>query len=262
MKRFITLLLLLHAVVYADFFNSAKKEALKYEQERAHLCKVFTQKADAYQKNMRNDELARITLESYKNRARIFCSKEEPKKEKKAEHIAKKYPEYMKDISREDARLCKIFQNKLESYKKNMRNDELAQTTLESYKKRTHIFCSQEDLEKKEKAVLEEDEKLCKVFQQGPKLCKKFDKNFHIIEEDSLSDETIKSFKKRAEVFCSSKPLNKKDLEVYNEHKRLCTLFKQKIIDYKKDMRDDELAHATLESYKKRASYFCASTNK
>ncbi len=38
---------------------------------------------------------------------------------------------------------------------------------------------------------------------------------------------------------------------------RLCKVFKQKIVDYKKTMRHDKYAKATLESYKKRAAMFC-----
>jgi hypothetical protein len=210
---------------------------------------------------MRDDELAHLTLESYKNRANIFCSKEEPKQIQKVQKKIEKQPKYMEEISHEDERLCKIFIHKLDNYKKNMRNDELAHTTLESYKKRTQIFCSKETLEKKEKGVLTEDTKLCKVFQQGPILCKKFDQNFTLVPNDPLSKETLQSFEKRAKVFCSSKPLNKKDLEVYREQNRLCKIFSDKIITYQENMRDDELAHKTLESYKKRAKYFCAPKN-
>lgn len=258
MKTIISIFLLLLSILNADFFNSAEKAALKYEQERAHYCKTFTQKAIEYEKHMRDDELARITLESYKNRAKIFCSKEAPKPVKQQQKVKEKTPKYIKDISREDERLCNIFQKKVEEYKKNMREDELAYTTLESYKKRAQIFCSQETLDKKEKGVLKEDEKLCTVFQQGPVLCKKFDKNFNLLNNDELAQETLNSYKKRAEVFCSSKPLNKKDLEVYNEHNRLCKIFNDKITSYQKNMRDDELSRATLTSYKKRAAYFCA----
>ncbi len=38
---------------------------------------------------------------------------------------------------------------------------------------------------------------------------------------------------------------------------RLCKIFQEKIIDYKKKMRDDSYAHTTLESYKKRAKIYC-----
>ena len=41
------------------------------------------------------------------------------------------------------------------------------------------------------------------------------------------------------------------------DYERLCKIFKQKVIDYKKTMRDDAYARATLESYQKRAEIFC-----
>jgi dUTPase len=39
------------------------------------LCKIFTQKVSKYSQNMRTDEYAIKTLESYKKRAKDFCSK-------------------------------------------------------------------------------------------------------------------------------------------------------------------------------------------
>ncbi len=44
--------------------------------------------------------------------------------------------------SNENARLCKMFTEKVENYQSTMRNDELADATLESYKKRMSTFCS------------------------------------------------------------------------------------------------------------------------
>ena len=44
--------------------------------------------------------------------------------------------------SNENARLCKMFTEKVENYESIMRNDELAAATLESYKKRMSTFCS------------------------------------------------------------------------------------------------------------------------
>lgn len=258
MKLFISILLLAHVSLYADYFNSAKKAELKHQQERARYCKIFTKKAIDYEKTMREDELARMTLESYKKRAKIYCSKEEPKKVQKIENNATKTPKYVKDISREDERLCNIFLNKAKNYAKTMRKDELAYSTLVSYQKRAQIFCSEKELAKKENEVRKENERLCKVFQQGPILCKKFDKKFKHIKNDSLSKNTLKSFQKRKQIFCSSAPLHKKDLAVYKEHNRLCKLFNDKIIAYEHNMRNDDLARATLASYKKRAAYFCA----
>jgi len=42
------------------------------------------------------------------------------------------------------------------------------------------------------------------------------------------------------------------------ENERLCKLFTHKAETYKKGMRDDVLAKATLASYEHRASLFCA----
>ena len=48
-----------------------------------------------------------------------------------------------------------------------------------------------------------------------------------------------------------------KDKVEYLENERLCNLFIQKVKDYKKTMRSDFLATATLASYEHRASLFC-----
>jgi len=47
------------------------------------------------------------------------------------------------------------------------------------------------------------------------------------------------------------------DKAEYLENDRLCKLFKQKVIDYKKNMRADFLAATTLASYEHRAELFC-----
>ncbi len=46
------------------------------------------------------------------------------------------------------------------------------------------------------------------------------------------------------------------------EAQRLCKLFTEKAETYKKTMRDDELAHKTLESYEKRAALYCRTEKK
>jgi len=257
MKKTVLLLMALTYLLSAESFKTEDKTAQAIKAEKTKFCKFFTEKALSYGKNMRDDELAKMTLQSYKKRAAIYCSKEEKKVEKVEKKVVEKV-KVEKNIALEDERLCKIFQTKMESYKKTMRDDELAYTTLESYKQRAYIFCSEDSLEKKEKGVLKEDKKLCEVFNQGPVLCKKFDEKSQTDSNDTLSKETLKSFKKRADVFCSKKPLKEKDAKVYTEHMRLCQVFNDKIIAYKKNMRDDKLAKATLESYKKRANYFCS----
>ena len=42
----------------------------------------------------------------------------------------------------ENDRLCKLFTEKVETYKKNMRSDELAIKTLASYEKRASLYCN------------------------------------------------------------------------------------------------------------------------
>ncbi len=54
--------------------------------------------------------------------------------------------------------------------------------------------------------------------------------------------------------------LHKADAMKKYKNERLCKVFQQKIIDYKKHMRSDEYAKATLESYEKRAAIFCGTT--
>lgn len=44
--------------------------------------------------------------------------------------------------SKYDPALCKVFQDKIKAYKKKMRDDSYAKTTLESYKKRAKIYCT------------------------------------------------------------------------------------------------------------------------
>jgi len=42
----------------------------------------------------------------------------------------------------ENERLCKLFTKKIEDYKKTMRDDILAKTTLASYEHRASLFCA------------------------------------------------------------------------------------------------------------------------
>ncbi len=42
-----------------------------------------------------------------------------------------------------------------------------------------------------------------------------------------------------------------------SDYARLCKIFQQKVVDYKKTMRHDSYAEATLKSYQKRAALFC-----
>ena len=47
-------------------------------------------------------------------------------------------------------------------------------------------------------------------------------------------------------------------VQTQEEAKRLCEIFKKKTEDYRKSMRNDELAHKTLESYIARENKFCS----
>jgi len=46
-----------------------------------------------------------------------------------------------------------------------------------------------------------------------------------------------------------------------NENARLCEMFTAKAEDYQATMRNDELAAATLESYKQRMSTYCSKSS-
>ena len=48
-----------------------------------------------------------------------------------------------------------------------------------------------------------------------------------------------------------------KNKAIYVENDRLCKIFTQKVEDYKKNMRKDVLATASLASYESRAELFC-----
>jgi hypothetical protein len=72
MKKTI-ILTLLPFIAFAGFFNEegAARKAEQIENQR--LCKIFTKKVEIYEKKIRNDLLAKVSLESYKYRRDIFC---------------------------------------------------------------------------------------------------------------------------------------------------------------------------------------------
>lgn len=68
--------LLTGASLYAGFFVEPQSKTEKNEiNENERLCMLFTKKAVVYEKEMREDELAKRTLISYKERAARFCKK-------------------------------------------------------------------------------------------------------------------------------------------------------------------------------------------
>ncbi|WP_457746389.1 hypothetical protein [Sulfurimonas sp.] len=69
MRLFIITLMLLTLTLNLEAMQTTNS---KYD---ARLCKVFQTKILNYEKNMRDDAYAKTTLESYKKRAKIFCTK-------------------------------------------------------------------------------------------------------------------------------------------------------------------------------------------
>lgn len=112
------------------------------------------------------------------------------------------------ETAKENNRLCKIFTDKVETYKSTMRNDGLAEATLASYEKRKDSFCAAPAVKTKVKTIAEVTEKI----------------------------KTVSNLKEDA---------------------RLCNIFSQKVERYESTMRNDDLAKATLGSYKERKSSYC-----
>ncbi|MDA3946011.1 MAG: hypothetical protein PF439_04970 [Helicobacteraceae bacterium] len=52
------------------FEHKVQKPETTYNKE---LCKLFTEKATTYEVSMRDDAYAQATLQSYKDRALIYC---------------------------------------------------------------------------------------------------------------------------------------------------------------------------------------------
>ena len=77
MTKLLFILMFTSALV-SGFFNESQNDEDKTKAiENQRLCKIFTHKAEVYEKTMRDDVFAKITLESYKHRASLFCKKAE-----------------------------------------------------------------------------------------------------------------------------------------------------------------------------------------
>ncbi|WP_304545012.1 hypothetical protein [Sulfurimonas microaerophilic] len=66
-KISITLLVLTPLILSASETKNPKYDA--------ELCKIFQGKIKTYKEKMRDDAYAKTTLESYKKRAKIYCTK-------------------------------------------------------------------------------------------------------------------------------------------------------------------------------------------
>jgi hypothetical protein len=75
MKALLAVLLLASSMQAGFFKAEESQESMKAKEENQRLCQLFTEKAETYKKTMREDDLARKTLESYEKRASIYCVK-------------------------------------------------------------------------------------------------------------------------------------------------------------------------------------------
>ena len=113
-----------------------------------------------------------------------------------------------------------------------------------------------------------ENDRLCKIFTT------KVEKYKSTMRNDGLADATLDSYEKRMNVYCASTDVKSKVKTIEEVQKevavtsglkadsRLCNVFTKKVKKYESSMRNDELAKATLDSYKKRQASFCASDAK
>lgn len=75
MKAFLAILFLATSMQAGFFKAEETQESMKAQNENQRLCQLFTEKAETYKKTMREDDLAKKTLESYEKRASIYCVK-------------------------------------------------------------------------------------------------------------------------------------------------------------------------------------------
>ena len=72
MKLFTIFTLLLTFIFTA---NASTMMLDNSQSEDARMCQVFEKKVNDYMTDMRDDKYAKATLESYQNRAKLYCSK-------------------------------------------------------------------------------------------------------------------------------------------------------------------------------------------
>lgn len=121
------------------------------------------------------------------------------------------------------------------------------------------------------KAVESADEntRLCQLFKD------KVAKYEASMRNDGLAEATLVSYKERMDKFCNTSKPQPKKAEVSSdtavkqvavkitktaEDARLCKVFTSKVEIYESSMRKDDLAEATLVSYKDRMSKFCGTS--
>lgn len=76
MTKVLVLLGILSSLALASDTSIFEHKTEKPEPaDNKEMCKLFTEKAAAYEATMRHDEYAEATLQSYKDRAAIYCNK-------------------------------------------------------------------------------------------------------------------------------------------------------------------------------------------
>ncbi|RLA58840.1 MAG: hypothetical protein DRQ78_11375 [Epsilonproteobacteria bacterium] len=121
MKNLLLITLITTFGISEGFFNHIEMKP----SAQTRLCQVFDATAKEYQKTIGSNDAAQTKLNIYKKRAAKVCP-----------------TSYVRNTAKkENARLCKVFNQKAKSYKQNMRDDTLAKDTLSSYEKRASEFC-------------------------------------------------------------------------------------------------------------------------
>lgn len=69
------LLTIITSFAMSGFFIEKDTKAQEQAIENARLCKIFTQKAESYKATLRDDTLAKASLQSYEKRRDNFCAK-------------------------------------------------------------------------------------------------------------------------------------------------------------------------------------------
>jgi len=122
-------------------------------------------------------------------------------------------------------------------------------------------FINETEIEAKETA--KENNRLCNIFTTKVKTYKSN------IRNDGLAEATLVSYEQRMDKYCAA-PAVKAEVKTIaevnaemkvvsssKENARLCNIFTSKAEEYESTMRNDDLAKATLSSYKDRVSSFC-----
>lgn len=115
--------------------------------------------------------------------------------------------------------------------------------------------------------IAKENERLCKIF------INKVTKYKTNMRNDELAEATLISYEKRMDSFCAAPAVKTKvktiaevtekikTVSSSKENARLCSIFSEKAERYEATMRNDDLARATLISYKERVSSYCGTAS-